>query len=132
MSETPLQIRMTGDGDTRVVEVTGEVDLNSSPELRGKMLELIEQHKGRLVVDLAGVDYMDSSGVGTMVELKRRVERQGGHVVPIPGTAQRDTECVPEADSACGHHCRRAGAKVCPSPEWLTAMHYELCTACTR
>ncbi|MCH8804868.1 MAG: STAS domain-containing protein [Planctomycetes bacterium] len=81
MNETPLRIRMTGEGDTRVIEVTGEVDLNSSPQLRGKMLELIEQYKGRLVVDLAGVNYMDSSGVGTMVELKRRVERQGGSVV---------------------------------------------------
>lgn len=64
-----------------VVRVGGEVDLRSSPQLRNRLLEVLEQRPRRLVVDLGGVSYMDSSGVGTMVELKRLIERQKGQMV---------------------------------------------------
>ena len=81
MSAKALRISVVADGDCQTVALTGEVDLNSSPQLRSRLLELIESHVGRLILDLAGVDYMDSSGVGTIVELKRKLERRGGQVV---------------------------------------------------
>ena len=81
MSDKGLKIGTTVDGDTRLVALTGEVDLNTSPQLRARLHEIIEAGFGRLIIDLAGVAYMDSSGVGTLVEFKRKVERQGGSVV---------------------------------------------------
>ena len=81
MSGTDLRIRTTADDHGRVVELTGEVDLSTSPKLRNRLQELIENYSGRLIIDLGGVAYMDSSGVGTLVELKRKLERKGGSVV---------------------------------------------------
>lgn len=54
--------------DGRVcVRVQGEVDLNSSPDLRKAILEGIESG-AEVEVDLSGAAYMDSSGVATLVE----------------------------------------------------------------
>ena len=83
MSAQPdgLRIDTTTTGSGPVVRVTGEVDLRTSPQLRRQLLQLLEQRPQRLVVDLSQVGYMDSSGVGTMVEIKRRIERDGGEVI---------------------------------------------------
>jgi len=64
-----------------MVRVAGEVDLHSSPDLRAELLKTLAGKPRKLVVDLAGVSYMDSSGVGTLVEIKRLLEQKGGSVV---------------------------------------------------
>tara|TARA_B100001093_G_C25969702_1_gene652743 strand:- start:54 stop:401 length:348 start_codon:yes stop_codon:yes gene_type:complete len=53
---------------TLVVRPQGEIDLGRSPDLRKKMGEFIARKPEKLVVDLSGVSYMDSSGVATLVE----------------------------------------------------------------
>ncbi|HEY9150951.1 MAG TPA: STAS domain-containing protein [Gammaproteobacteria bacterium] len=50
-----------------VVRLTGEVDLNHSPEARRVILACL-QKKMPLLVDLSDVDYIDSSGVASLVE----------------------------------------------------------------
>ncbi len=54
-------------GDIRVVRVQGEVDLNSSPQLRAAILTGVGESTG-IGVDLSDIQYMDSSGVATLVE----------------------------------------------------------------
>lgn len=76
-----LEVTTEKAGEAAVVRIRGEVDLRSSPELREALLKLLEERPQRIVVDLGGVGYMDSSGVGTLVELKRRLDRGGGGVV---------------------------------------------------
>jgi len=51
-----------------VIHAEGEVDLYSSPPLREAILRGMEAGHTVLAVDLAGVPYMDSSGVATLVE----------------------------------------------------------------
>ena len=55
--------------------------LNLLLRLSHDLLALIEQRPQRLIIDLTHVGYMDSSGVGTLVELKRRFEQLGGKLV---------------------------------------------------
>ncbi len=85
MNEQPrLEIEADRDGDDVIVRLKGEVDLRSSPDLRRRLTELVEPQAPKLVImDLSGVDYVDSSGVGTIVELKRRALRTGGDVVLV-------------------------------------------------
>ena len=66
-----------------VVQVRGEVDMRTAPGLRDRLLDAAQALSGELLIDLSGVDYIDSSGVGTMVYVKREVERAGGRVVLI-------------------------------------------------
>ncbi|MGD8452356.1 MAG: STAS domain-containing protein [Phycisphaerae bacterium] len=83
MSEQPdgIQVSTSSVAGAEVVHVVGEIDLRTSPQLRTRLLQVVEREPKRLVVDLSRVGYMDSSGVGTMVEVKRMVERRGGAVV---------------------------------------------------
>lgn len=66
-----------------IVRLSGEVDLRTSPQLRGLFLELLDEQPTRIILDLSGVGYVDSSGVGTMVELKRRAMRDNADVVLV-------------------------------------------------
>ncbi len=53
-----------------VVALTGDVDINSSPELRTTILELIEEGRD-VLVDMSTVGYIDSSGVASLIEARQ-------------------------------------------------------------
>jgi anti-sigma B factor antagonist len=59
-----------------VVALTGDVDLQTSPIVRQKLLETLEKHK-RVVVDLSAVNYIDSSGVASLVEAFQVSRKKG-------------------------------------------------------
>ena len=56
-------------GNATVVDVSGEITLYSSPEVRKVLLDLIKQKKvARVIVNLEKVPYIDSAGVASLVE----------------------------------------------------------------
>ena len=62
-----------------VVEVRGEVDVYTAPELRERLLEIINEGDARrVIVDLRPVDFMDSTGLGVLVGALKRVRMSGG------------------------------------------------------
>jgi anti-sigma B factor antagonist len=65
-------------GAATIIEVRGEVDLYSSPRLREPIVAATRAKAPRIVVDLSGVAYMDSSGVATLVEGLQFSRRYGG------------------------------------------------------
>jgi anti-sigma B factor antagonist len=54
--------------DGKLVTAVGDVDFSCSSELRRAIQEALVGNPQRLVIDLKGVNYMDSSGVATLVE----------------------------------------------------------------
>jgi anti-sigma B factor antagonist len=62
------------DDRTAVVVVEGELDLWSAPQLRRTLRELLVTGRKRLVLDLAGVRFMDSTALGVLVGIDRRLE----------------------------------------------------------
>jgi len=76
-----LTILSQTSADALVIRLTGDVDLRNAPLLRGRLADSAARPAGRIVVDLSGVGYIDSSGVGTLVEFKRKHERGGGKVL---------------------------------------------------
>jgi anti-anti-sigma factor len=71
----------TIDGGTVTLNITGELDAVSVPELRPHIDDLISKGHRKIVVDLKGLRLIDSSGVGAIVYLFRRVKGLGGTVV---------------------------------------------------
>jgi len=71
-----------------VVVLTGDVDMHHAPALHAALVELAHERPNRLMLDLSGVPYMDSSGVGTLVEIFRRVSAYKGKMV-LFGSTQR-------------------------------------------
>lgn len=62
------------DSGVAVVKVTGEVDVSSSSSLRTSLLRVLaDEHHPGLVVNLAGVSFLDSTGVGVLVGIWHRV-----------------------------------------------------------
>lgn len=70
-----LQVNIEENADNTVVRVAGEVDAQSADELRGHLLQAAG---GRLVVDLSGVTFLDSAGLGALVSAHRVVAERGG------------------------------------------------------
>jgi anti-sigma B factor antagonist len=64
--------------DGLLVAVAGDINYARAPQLRAQLMQLLATPRPRLVVDLAAVDYMDSSGVATLVEAMQ-VQRKAGH-----------------------------------------------------
>jgi len=64
-----------------VVRPKGDIDLGTAPTLRQKLSEAQRNQPAKLVIDLSGVPYMDSSGVATLVEAMQVTRRQGGQLV---------------------------------------------------
>lgn len=61
--------------DAVIVTPNGDVDLSRSPVLRGSLMTAQADNPKRLIVDLTGVDYMDSSGVATLVEAMQNARK---------------------------------------------------------
>ncbi len=64
-----MQIATRQSGTSIVVDVKGDIDLYNSPEVRKVILEELKEKKTpRVIVNLSGVRYIDSSGVASLVE----------------------------------------------------------------
>lgn len=60
-----------------VVEVDGDVDMASSPRLRDTVLELVgERAETKIVLNLERVDYIDSSGIASLVEALQQARKR--------------------------------------------------------
>ncbi len=66
------------EGDAIVVTLAGEIDLHKAPEVHRALVGACEEKPKHLVVNLEQVTYMDSSGIGTLVEVFRRVNAYEG------------------------------------------------------
>ena len=77
---TELTFEEHGAGDDTVLSVSGEIDMATVPELRSKVDDLDVAHR-TLVLDLNGVEFVDSSGLGALLGIKKQQDRGGGRLV---------------------------------------------------
>lgn len=73
---------VAGDGETDAkVVVRGELDIHTAPELRQQLLRLAGQGVSHLVVDVAGVTFIDSTALGVLIGALKRLRQAGGDLV---------------------------------------------------
>lgn len=71
-----------------LLRLSGELDVQSCPELRPVLDALATQQERNVTVDLSELQLIDSSGVGVLVSLYKRVRAGGGTVRFVGVTAQ--------------------------------------------
>jgi anti-anti-sigma factor len=77
---TPLSVTQDRDGDRVCVAVAGEIDARTADKFRTAMTEALGVGVRWLIVDLAGVSFLDSSGIAALVNARNHAEAVGARL----------------------------------------------------
>lgn len=66
--------------DVTVVDVDGQLIVGNRQELKQKVLEELDGGDRKFVIDFANTGYIDSSGLGVLVSLSKKIREQGGEL----------------------------------------------------
>ena len=77
-----FSVRTEQHGDAAVVIPTGELDLATAPALEDALQTAFEEGAGRVVLDLRELEFIDSSGLRTLLTARRQAE-EGGAEFPL-------------------------------------------------
>jgi anti-sigma B factor antagonist len=101
-------------GHAQVVTVTGEVDLHTAPALRAALEPAVaaaSADRQDVVVDLTGVSFLDSTGLGEIVGAHKALQAGPGHLHLVTGNDRvRRLVAITGLDGALAVHPDRAAA----------------------
>jgi anti-anti-sigma factor len=83
-----LRVDVQNEHDATIVAVSGELDLASSPELDAVLERAGDYGAGLVLVDLRGLEFMDSTGLSVLVKAHQRAEDAGTRFGLVNGPAQ--------------------------------------------
>ena len=107
-----IQLNQRQVAGSAIVTVSGTVDLWSSPQLRRELLDVVKSQPQSVCVDLSGVEYMDTSGIATLIDISCKLNAEGKklkvaapsedvlHVLELVGPGN-DFEVYGSVDEAC-------------------------------
>jgi anti-sigma B factor antagonist len=75
-----VNIQVWPRGDWDLVELFGSLDMAAAPRVRLEVHALLHAGHRRLVLDLRGVDFLDSTGLGLIVALRKRARTLDGEL----------------------------------------------------
>jgi anti-sigma B factor antagonist len=75
-----MKYTRTDKGDETILEIHGTLDALTAPDLRGVVDELVSERRRSITLDLSSLRLIDSSGVGLIVSLFRRIRPDGGEL----------------------------------------------------
>ena len=76
-----LDVKERQAGDVTILDMSGEVRIgDSSVAFRDVVRKLTADGKNKILLNLAGVNYVDSSGIGELIANYTTVSRQGGQL----------------------------------------------------
>jgi anti-anti-sigma factor len=85
IEQGPLTIRSTRQEDEHVLALHGELDLGGVEAVQEEMRRVEQTDASRIIVDLSGLEFMDSSGLRTILWIDARSRTDGGRVVFVRG-----------------------------------------------
>lgn len=78
-----LQIETRTEDGWTILVTGGELDLYTAPQLRDEVLAKVADGADRIAIDLNGVGFIDSTGLGVLIACLKRVREQDGRLVLI-------------------------------------------------
>ena len=116
-------IEISRNGDATVVRLAGELDLHTAGALRRMLLPAVAGATGRVVVDLAEVEFMDSTALSLLLEARARLRRREDFLLAAPGLEARRALEVSGLDRHFGVHATVADALAGSAPGEQGAEH---------
>jgi anti-sigma B factor antagonist len=88
------------EGDVAIVDVSGEIDVLTSGALRDRLLAVAGKGHDGLVVNLDNVDFIDSTGIGVLIGVWRRVQAgRGTLALAAPSESAESNYRVPVSNT---------------------------------
>lgn len=75
-----MEIEIINYKGAKVMEISGDIDMYTSPELRQELMGLLHKKFSPVLVDFKKVSYIDSSGIATFVEALKVIKTYGGRL----------------------------------------------------
>lgn len=98
-----LRVDESEQGTWTVLRISGELDLVTAPRLRRQVHEAVAEGRRDLVLDLSGVQFCDSSGVGVLIAARRLMRScQGRLRLILPARGALDGSHVNKVLAALG------------------------------
>lgn len=76
-----MEIRVTEHVEFTTLSLKGRLDIASSASLKDDILRRVAQGKNQIILNLAQVDFINSSGLGTLVSILKEVRLAKGRLV---------------------------------------------------
>ncbi len=83
-----MEIRKDTVENATVLKLTGRLDASSSKTVKETVKDLLETGVCNMVLDMEGIDFIDSTGLGSLVAALRSVTNKGGEI-KIAGLRER-------------------------------------------
>ena len=75
-----MSFQVSKNGEVTLVEVEGQLIVGNRQELKQQVLEQLEGGDLKFIIDFANTGYIDSSGLGVLVSLSKKIREQGGEL----------------------------------------------------
>jgi anti-sigma B factor antagonist len=73
-----FEVDDSSDGDSAILVMGGELDYEVSPQIRARLVGAIKEGRRRLVLDLSGVTFIDSTAIGVLAGTVVKLDEAGG------------------------------------------------------
>jgi anti-sigma B factor antagonist len=97
-----FNLDVTQQNASAVVSVAGELDIYTAPRLDEALNQPEVEAAGRVVVDLTGTEFMDSTGLSVLVAAMKRLTKAGREFALVCAPSQRDLRRVMEITGLLG------------------------------
>jgi anti-sigma B factor antagonist len=75
-----MEYTIGGDAHVAIVAPAGEIDVAVAPRLQAVLKGLLDEGRTRVVVDMSGITFIDSAGLGILVNAYKVARAQGGGI----------------------------------------------------
>jgi len=76
-----MELNVKNEDKGTLVTVTGRMDAVSSPEFEKELARLIDEGNINFVIDLAGLDYISSSGLRSILVTAKKLKGKNGQIL---------------------------------------------------
>jgi len=86
-----MEIKLESKNDVHILALHGELDLYNAPKLKAISATLLEKNSAKVIIDMLAVEYIDSTGVGVILNIHTAAKKNGiaFYIINVHGTVEK-------------------------------------------